>query len=50
MAENPAPDVEESPDYDPAEAETDWDNDQLGTMADHASADDAVELEEGDDD
>ena len=43
-------DVEESPDYDPVESETDWKNDQLGTMADYATADNTVELEEGEGD
>lgn len=41
--------VEESPDYIPAEAEADWNADELGSMADYATDDDAVELEEGDD-
>lgn len=40
--------IEESPDCNPAEAEVDWDGDELGSMADYATEDDAVELEEGD--
>lgn len=40
--------IEESPDYDPAEAEQDWDNETLGSMADYATRDNETELQEED--
>lgn len=36
---------DDTPDYDPAD-EQDWDNEEFGSMADHATEDDVVELED----
>lgn len=38
--------IEESPDVHKDDAEADWDNEAFGSMADYATDDDAVNLEE----